>query len=90
MCLFLPSVPHSGSDSHAGGAGDLLRAAAAEAAEEDVLPEKGEAARPPQHSGARPTLLHHRVQKSQCLLCGQNPSVCQRHHSGVSQQRPHD
>lgn len=55
------SLPDSGSDRHAGGAGDLLRAAAAEAAEEDVLPEEGEAPGPRPHPGARSPVLHHRV-----------------------------
>lgn len=61
ICFSFCSLPHPGTDRHAGGAGDLLRAAAAEAAQEDVLPEEGEAAGPHGHSGARPPLLHHRV-----------------------------
>lgn len=52
MCVSPVSLPDPGSDRHAGGAGDLLRAAAAEAAEEDVLPEEGQAAGPPHHLGA--------------------------------------
>ena len=46
------SVPSPGAGGHAGGPGDLLRAAAAEAAEEDVLPEEAEAPGPPGHPGA--------------------------------------
>lgn len=54
ICLFfflLLSLSDLGADSHAGGAGDLLRAAAAKAAEEDVLPEEREAEGPPRHFG---------------------------------------
>lgn len=40
-CFFsLVSLPDPGADSNAGGAGDILRVTAAEAAEEDVLPEE--------------------------------------------------
>ncbi len=39
----------------------LLRAAAAEAAEEDVLPEEGEATGPRRHFGARPDLSFRRT-----------------------------
>lgn len=63
MCARLLSVPAPGSDRHAGGAGDLLRAAAPEAAEENVLREEGEAAGSLGHSRARPHVLQHRVQK---------------------------
>lgn len=84
----LLSVPAPGSDRHAGGAGDLLRAAAPEAAEENVLREEGEAAGSLGHSGARPHVLHHRVQKRP--LRRQEPPVCQLHHSGLPQRRPHD
>lgn len=82
------SVPHPGPDRHAGGAGDLLRAAAAQAAEEDVLREEGEAPGPHGHPGARPPVLHHRVQED--AERGQGPSVRQLHHSGVPQRRSHD
>lgn len=51
LCFFLLSLSGLGADSHAGGAGDLLRAAAAKAAEEDVLPEEREAEGPPRHFG---------------------------------------
>lgn len=68
MCACLVSLPGPGSDCHAGGAGDLLRAAATEAAEEDVLPEEGEAAGPPRHLGARPPVLHYCVEQSHGLL----------------------
>lgn len=47
----LLSLSDLGAGSHAGGAGDLLRAAAAKAAEEDLLPEEREAEGPPRHFG---------------------------------------
>lgn len=81
------SVPDPGPDRHAGGAGDLLRAAAAQAAEEDVLREEGEAAGPPGHPGARPPVLHHRVQEVPERR--QGPPFRQLHHSGHPQRRPH-
>lgn len=52
LCVFLISLPDPGSNSHAGGAGDFLRAATPETAEENVLREEGEAAGPPRHFGA--------------------------------------
>lgn len=81
------SVPDPGPDRHAGGAGDLLRAAAAQAAEEDVLREEGEAAGPPGHPGARPPVLRHRVQEVPERR--QGPPFRQLHHSGHPQRRPH-
>lgn len=49
--FFLLSLSDLGANSHAGGAGDLLRAAAAKAAKKDVLPEEREAEGPPRHFG---------------------------------------
>lgn len=66
-----PSLSDLGADSHAGGAGDLLRAAAAKAAEEDVLPEEREAEGPPRHFGARPAVLLVCVQTSRVFSRGQ-------------------
>lgn len=65
----LVSLPDSGARSDAGGAGDLLRAAATEAAEEDVLPEEREAEGPHRHFGTRPAVF---------LLCVQSGCVFQR------------
>lgn len=85
----LISLPDPGSDRHAGGAGDLLRAAAAQAAAQDVLPEEGEAAGPPGHPGARPPVLRHRVQAGGRAR-GEDPPVRQRLGPGLPQRRPHD
>lgn len=90
LCVCLDSLPDPGSDRHAGGAGDFLWAAAPEAAEEDVLREEGEAAGPPCHFGAWPSVLYYGIQESCGPQWGQNPSVCQCHYSGLSQWWPHD
>lgn len=82
VCIF--SLPDPGPDCHAGGAGDLLRAAAAEAPEEDVLPEEGEAAGQPDDPGARPPVPH-RVRQQHNQRSGQKPDVCQRPNSGLPQ-----
>lgn len=85
FCVCISSLPAPGSDCHAGGAGDLLRAAAAEAAEEDVLPEEGEASGQPGDPGARPP-VHHHVRRQHNHRSGQKPDVCQCPNSGVSQR----
>lgn len=74
FCLI--SLPDLGPHSHASGAGDLLRAATTEAAQENVLPEEGEAGRPPRHFGTRSTLLHYGVQQRHNPEPGQIPDVC--------------